>query len=174
MVPIIAKEGFEALRGQTCACHPRAVPACCANKVISIPVRSVLFSPRNDKERVSNMALRLAKTAIVLLLGFLLSAQGVLPVSPQTGLRRATCKCHHDCNACPTPACCGVSNGPSTPISPAPVPFAPQVEWQALAAPATAFFVPVPPCMGGICPPASTVTKVTTVPIFERDCAFLL
>src|SRR6266496_182182 len=85
------------------------------------------------------MTSRIAKSAVVLLLGFVLAWQGVVSVStgvsPNAGATKSSCCCSGcDSRHCSTPACCARPADDHTPYPPAPPPTSPQNERQALAA----------------------------------------
>ena len=122
------------------------------------------------------MASRLAKFGFSLLLGLALVAQAGFAVSVQGAAApaKSSCCCSDcDMKGCATPACCAKPSRPSAPFTPAPAPTS-QNEWQALAT----SFAPVLALPSATADessaPDSAFFVVGAVPIFQRDCAYLL
>ncbi len=118
-----------------------------------------------------------SKAIGVLLLGFILAWHGIFVPSPlgagEHNTKPACCCSGCDMKGCATPACCIKPSRPSTPVTPAPAPTS-QNEWQALAA-LIAFSVMLPlPATSQFFTPSSSGFVVAAVPIFQRDCAYLL
>lgn len=125
------------------------------------------------------MTLRPIKLAVVLLLGFVLAWQGVLAASATTGAKahfgkRSCCCAGCDDKHCAAPACCVKREAPSTPVAPASVPSAPQKEFRALAA-AVLSLLPEPSRRANELPTYAPLSSlVTAIPLFQRDCCYLL
>jgi len=132
-----------------------------------------------QNDQLHAMILRPVKMAVVLLLGFVLAWQGVFTVSAGVnqnarGTKSSCCCTGCDSTRCATPACCARPSQPPIPSSPARPSSASQNELQALAVsaallltlpsiPADDFFTTV-----------SSLLRVATVPIFQRDCSYLI
>src|SRR5882724_6737256 len=93
------------------------------------------------------MTSRFVKTAVTVLLGFVLACQSVFLASantvPNAGPRKSHCCCGS--KNCPTSACCAKPAQNQVPFAPASPPATSQSELQALAAP-VASTQALPPC----------------------------
>jgi hypothetical protein len=125
------------------------------------------------------MTLQRMKTAVVLLLGFLLAWQSVATVAakagPIAGAAKSSCCCTGcDFKHCATPACCAKPADNPSPFAPAPVPPRSSQEWQALAASVTILLTL--PLREADEPSAasSSFIWIPAVPIFQRDCSYLI
>src|SRR5688572_18399692 len=120
------------------------------------------------------MTSRIVKTAIVLVLGFLLAWQAVFTVSAGVGssargTKSGCCCTSCDFKHCSTPACCAKTADNRAPFAPASVPPHSSNEWQALAASATALLtLPFQADEPSAAP--SSLVWFAAVPIFQRDC----
>lgn len=125
------------------------------------------------------MTSRMLKTAAALVLGFVLAWQGVFTVSAGVGSsarpRKSDCCCAGcDFKHCSTPVCCARPPDKPAPFAPAAVPPPFSHERQALAAPVTAslslpFHQPDEPSAV-----PSSRARFAAVPIFQRDCSYLI
>ncbi len=117
------------------------------------------------------MGLKFIRTAVALLLGFVLAAYPVVAMSGSSPAVKSCCKgCQRGC----TRACCAAPGTPSAPVVPAPVPSSSQNEMQVMAPPV------VPPLAwpslsANECPPRfSSPIPMPAIPLFERDCCYLI
>src|SRR5258708_40068841 len=118
------------------------------------------------------------RTATVILLGFILAIQGSVAASfgVIAPVAKAGC-CHTDCNSknCSTPACCAKPAENPVPFSPASLPSSSQNEFHALAASAVSLLALLPFCSTVEAPSrAISSASVTAIPLFQRDCCYLL
>src|SRR5882724_4203116 len=124
------------------------------------------------------MTLRPVKMAVVLLLGFALAWQGVFTVAAEVdqnprGTKSSCCCTGCDSMRCATPACCARPSQPSPSSAPIP-PSISQNELQALAA-STALLLTLPSHpTDDLYTTVSSLLRVATVPIFQRDCSYLI
>ena len=126
---------------------------------------------------LNGMTLRIVKTAVGLLLGFVLVWQSVFTISASAGTREGKsncCRAHCNSKSCSTPTCCVKPNAPSAPVAPAPVRSATQNELLALTGSVIPFLTP--PSRAAVQLPARTIlsASVTALPLFRRDCSYLL
>lgn len=125
------------------------------------------------------MTSRPIKKAVVLLLGFVLAWQGVFASSVRKGAtvqgaQQSCCCTGCDHERCATPECCVKRDTPSAPVAPASLPSASQNEFHALAVSGVpALSLPLHPARDFSACPASSVL-VTAVPLFQRNCAWLI
>lgn len=122
------------------------------------------------------MMSRVAKRAVVLLLGLVLVGHGFFPTSAAGGspeTKSACCCTGCDQTDCATPSCCVSPAGNRAPISPAPAPARTQNETQALAASASLLILPSIP-VEDFAVSVSSFGHVAAVPIFQRDCSYLI
>src|ERR1043165_4461237 len=129
-----------------------------------------------ENGQMQAITLRATKLIIVLLLGVLLAWQGAFRViagpSPVPGTNKNCCCNDCDFNHCPT---CGAKpKTPSSPPAPASLPVNPQNELQALAVVTGSAPTPSSPLLKHSlsCVPLSA--SVTDIPLFQRDCSYLL
>jgi len=125
------------------------------------------------------MMLRQLRLATVLLLGFVLAWQGVFAVSARTGAtaqgaKKSCCCTGCDNKHCATPACCVKRDTPSAPVAPASRPSAAQNEFHALAASVVALLALPARLIGDLPSCAPSSVSVTGIPLFQRDCSYLL
>src|SRR5437870_3058582 len=125
------------------------------------------------------MTLRPVKMATVLLLGFILAWQAVFAVSAginenPRGTQSSCCCTGCDSMRCATPACCARPSPPPTPSSPARPSSAAQNELQALAVSAALLLMLPSIPANDFFTTASSLLRVATVPIFQRDCSYLI
>src|SRR5438552_11214583 len=117
------------------------------------------------------------KTAVMLLLGFVLAWPNFCTVSAfavACNAKSICCCSHSGSKQCPTPACCTKPADNRAPFGPAPRPSISQNEGQAVAASFSTLqtFLAHP---AGESPSCETPwVSVTAVPIFQRDCSYLL
>src|SRR5437870_5693536 len=125
------------------------------------------------------MTSRFVKTAVVILLGFVLVWQSVPTVSAGTGANvsgaRSSCCCSGcDSRHCSTPACCAKPADDRTPFAPASLPTPSQNERHALAASVSSWLT-LPSSPAHELPSQSVSSAaITAVPLFQRDCCYLI
>jgi hypothetical protein len=122
------------------------------------------------------MILRFAKTAVVILLGLALLWQSVttaLAFSVASAKPSCTC-CHFNPDSCPTPPCCVKHSENRNPPAPASSLSVQKIELQALAAPVSSR--PVLPLYSTDESRARVAqfVLVTAIPLFQRDCSYLI
>jgi|SRR6185503_8382122 len=125
------------------------------------------------------MTSRPVKLAVVLLLGFVLVWQGVFALSTgslaSTLPSKRTCCCMGcDNEHCATPACCVKQDAPSAPVAPASLPSTSQNKTQALATVTVAVLTLPAPSSRELPARVTSFPPVTAIPLFERDCAWLI
>ena len=122
------------------------------------------------------MTLRPVKTVIVFLLGFFLAWQGVFAersdlVSGAQVSKRSCCVKSCDKSDCPTPACCAKREAPSVPVS---LPVSSPTELYAVEMKSLAW-LPQPERPRYDLPTRTPrACSVTAIPLFKRDCCYLL
>src|SRR5579883_2457344 len=125
------------------------------------------------------MTSRIAKTAVVLLLGFLLVWRSGPTASAGTsanmgGAKPSCCRSGCDSKHCHTPACCARPADHRAPFAPTSIPSSSQNEWQALAASFSSWLsLPSFPVDEPSSHSASSAL-VTAIPLFQRDCRYLI
>lgn len=119
------------------------------------------------------MTMRMLKIAAVVLLGFAMAFQGPASTSPRAA-QSGCCCAGCDFKGCATPACCVQPIGERGPTAPAALPLPQQQELQALAVPiSAAVSAPLIPANSlPLTGPCSI--RFALVPIFQRDCSYLL
>ena len=130
-----------------------------------------------QSDELKKMISRPLKTVIVVLLGFVLAHHGAFSTSTAGGApgAKAGCCCLGcDFKSCATPACCAKPAGNRAPVSPAPLPSSSQNEWQATAAVLVSLLTLPPPAAHRFAFASHSLAPVGAVPIFQRDCAYLL
>lgn len=126
------------------------------------------------------MSARLTRTAslfLTILMGVVTCWQGVLAFP--SGLAASSAPCARKCCCCGhakcrAPGCCSEPADNRVPLAPASSPTPSPNPWQALAASsvfAPALFSPFAP---GARVTTSPSASVTAVPIFQRDCCYLI
>jgi hypothetical protein len=124
------------------------------------------------------MVLRLAKLTVVFLVGLTLVAQGVFPAHAESAApaTKPSCCCTGcDSKSCSTPACCvRPTDKNPVPVTPAPVRSLSQNEWQTLAPPASVLFVISSRVIAELPLFSSSSSAVKAVPLFQRDCCYLI
>ena len=146
-----------------------------------ISMRRAVWQSNQESRRKSYpiMTSRPAKTAVAVLLGFVLIFQSVFPISASVPRKidaaRSNCCCHGcDSKQCSMPVCCArpVENrAPLAPASPAPTS---KNEIQAMAAPVVSTqALPLHLQYEAVAPAASSLS-VRAVPLFQRDCTYLI
>ncbi|MBI3870452.1 MAG: hypothetical protein HY299_18140 [Verrucomicrobia bacterium] len=125
------------------------------------------------------MTLRPIKLPLVLVLGFTLAWQGVFASTSRVGATtrramRSCCCAGCDNRHCATPACCVKRDTPSVPLAPASLPSASQNEFHALAVSVVALITLPSRQVGDLPACASSIASVTSIPLFQRDCSYLL
>src|SRR6266850_1119448 len=99
----------------------------------------------------------------------LLTASG--SVSPST----LSCHCcQSDPASCATPTCCTAPANESRPISPASAPSRASQEAKALVGPATVVLSAALAANDKVFRPATFLLPVRALPIFQRDCSYLI
>jgi hypothetical protein len=118
------------------------------------------------------MALKLTRLVIALVLGLILAAHPFVTVSATSPAAKSCCCKGAHC--CCDMACCVAPNAPSAPATPAPVPSTSQNELQVMA-------IPVVTLLTFPSPPAnkypwrfSSSASMAAVPLFQRDCCYLV
>ncbi|MDA1272685.1 MAG: hypothetical protein O2960_01350 [Verrucomicrobia bacterium] len=125
------------------------------------------------------MTSRPIKMAVVLLLGFVLTWQGVFASSARQGAtaqgaRQSCCCTGCDHKHCATPACCVKRDAPSAPVAPASLPSASQNEFHALVASVVSMLTLPSRPTGDLPACAPLSAPVTSIPLFQRNCSYLL
>src|SRR2546427_11057654 len=127
-----------------------------------------------QNDRLKAMTSRRAKTAVVLLLGFVLAWSCVFTVpvdNGSSGTRVIRNCCDFQCAKCASPGCCAQ---PSQPFALAPPRCTTQNEWQALAVSA-ALVLALPARSADELPAiAAWSSSLTAIPLFQPDCCYLL
>ena len=125
------------------------------------------------------MRSRCIKMAAVLLLGFVLAWHGVFavsafPVGNASSVEASCCSTGCDSKHCATPACCVKRDAPSSPADPASLPAPAQNELYALVATVVSL-LPLPVRPANELPTREpSPSSVTAIPLFQRDCCYLL
>ena len=131
----------------------------------------------NKNDRLKAMTSRRVKTAVVLLVGFVLAWPCVFtaPVGDRSVATRVARKCcDFQCAKCASPGCCAQPSQPSAPLPPALPPSTSHNEWQALAA-SVAPILALPSRSADELPSsAAWSSSLTAIPLFQRDCCYLL
>ena len=117
--------------------------------------------------------------AVVLLLGFVLAWQGVFASSARIGAttkstKKSCCCTGCDNKHCATPTCCVKPESPSAPVAPASLPSTTQNEFQALAATLVSLLALPSRAASELPARAPSSVSVTAIPLFQRDCSYLL
>jgi hypothetical protein len=125
------------------------------------------------------MRLRPIKMAVVLLLGFVLAWQGVFALSAPIGStarggKQGCCRTACDDKHCATSGCCVKRDAPSAPVAPASLPSTSQNEVHALAAPTLSLLALPARAANELPTRAPSPSSVAAVPLFKRDCSYLL
>jgi hypothetical protein len=122
------------------------------------------------------MALKLTRIVIALLLGLVLAARPVAALSPlaATAQTPAANSCCADCEHCQTPECCAKPDAPSVPVAPVSIPSPSQNELQALAMPAISILTLPSSLAHEHSSRFSLPASMTAVPLFQRDCCYLI
>ena len=125
------------------------------------------------------MTTRAIKMAVVVLLGFVLAWQGVFAASATTGTnarvaKKSCCCTGCDNKHCATPACCVKRDAPSAPVAPASLPSTSQNEFHALAVAVVSLLPLLPRPANELPAHAPSSSSVTAIPLFQRDCCYLL
>jgi hypothetical protein len=122
------------------------------------------------------MLARLSKIAAVMVIGLALVSQGLaLSTAPISAAQQAavTC-CATGCSKCGSTSCCAASSENRAPAAPATERGASQ-ELQALAVTFPKLLtLDAPPLHNFSTPAASAALTDGTVPIFQRNCSFLI
>jgi hypothetical protein len=125
------------------------------------------------------MTSRPIKMAVVLLVGFALTWQGVFASSARIGVttkgaKKSFCCVGCDNKHCSSQACCVKPESPSAPVAPASLPSTTQNEFQALAATLVSLFTLASRPASDLPARASSSVSVTAIPLFQRDCSYLV
>lgn len=131
---------------------------------------------RSPDRTLATVGSRMTQTAVGLVLGILLLWQGVFTSFAKSSAPRTRPCCCRGCDSdhCSTPACCAKPGGNRAPLSPAASSANGRTEWHAVATfaptmvPAFAFRPDIFPR------PARACAFVTAVPLFQRDCSYIL
>ena len=134
---------------------------------------------RSKTTNWKTMTLRPAKMAVIFLLGFVLAWQGVFASSARIGATaqgaKTSCCCTGcDNNHCSTPSCCVKPGLPLAPVAPASLPSTSQNEFHALATSVDALLTLPSRTTGELPARAPSSASMTTIPLFQRDCSYLL
>jgi hypothetical protein len=125
------------------------------------------------------MTSRPIKMVVVLLVGFALAWQGVFATSARIGVatkdaKKSCCRTGCDSKHCSTPACCVKPESPAAPVAPASLPSTTQNEFQALAATLVSLFTLSSRPASELPARDSSSVSVTAIPLFQRDCSYLV
>jgi len=127
-------------------------------------------------DQLNAMTSRFVKMSVVLLLGFILAGQGVFMTSAGNTpiVSHAGCKCcHSGTSKCAMPVCCAQPAN-HVPFAPASLPAPSQNEWHALAASvSSALTLPSIP-IAGYSPHFVPPVSPTAIPLFQRNCSYLI
>jgi hypothetical protein len=112
------------------------------------------------------MTIKVTRFAVALLLGFLLAAYPVIAMSGTSPTAPPCCRNGGHC--CNMP-CCAAPKTPSAPVH-----ASSQNEWQALSASIISLLT-LPWLATNEFPPRfSSLAPVTALPLFQRDCCYLI
>src|SRR6185295_1551327 len=116
---------------------------------------------------------------VVLLLGFLLAWQGAFASPARLGAtsqsaKRSCCCAGCDNKHCATPACCVKPSSPSAPVAPASLPSTTQNEFQGLAATLVSLIALPSRSPNELPARAPSSVLVAAIPLFQRDCSYLI
>ena len=122
------------------------------------------------------MILRLAKTALVVLLGFLLVRLGVSTLSAGNGPNlTVSCQCCKvGCTKCHMPACCSKPADNHGPLAPTPLPARGPNEWHALAASVSPWLTLPPLSTDELLVRSAPFASLAVVPLFQWDYCYLI
>ena len=135
-------------------------------------VQTLLF----HSHQLETMTSRFVKTAAVILLGLVLAWQSVPTVSTGLGVGapKASCCCSGcDFKHCATPACCAKPCDNRAPVTPASLPIS-QNEWLVLATTISSSLIQPRLQADELHANWPTSASVTAVPLFQRDCCYLI
>jgi hypothetical protein len=119
------------------------------------------------------MGVKLTKMTVALLLGILLAvAPTVATLAAPSAPAVKSCCCHG--NHCCHMACCAAPKGPAAPVAPAPVPSTSQTDLQALSASIISTLTLPPVVQKSFSPQYSSTLSMTAIPLFQRDCSYLI
>jgi hypothetical protein len=109
---------------------------------------------------------------VALLLGFILAAWPVVavPASSSPAVKSCCCKGRRCCNM----ACCAVQKDASAPVVPVPVPSSSQNELQVMAASVVTILTLPSLAANEVSQRFSLPAPMTAVPLFQRDCCYLI
>jgi len=123
-------------------------------------------------EQRKKMALKVVRIAVALCLGLILAAYPVVAMSASDPPLAKSC-----CGHCPPGCkmgCCPASQVPATPVAPAPVHSSAQNDLQALSASIISLLTLPAPVSNEFTPRISSPASVKAVPLFQRDCCYLI
>src|ERR1051326_2132435 len=126
------------------------------------------------------MTSRFAKTAIGLLLGFVVAWQGVFSIPDSVvgaiavGAKSKCCRSGCDSRHCSTPACCAKPADHRVPFAPASPPSVPKNELAALAPSLASVAAPLSLAANQRPSRNALSASVTAIPLFQRDCCYLI
>jgi len=127
----------------------------------------------------STMTSQFAKAGIALLVGFVLIFQNAFPVFasvPRNAEARKLDCCCHGCDSthCSMPVCCARPVENHAPLAPASPPPTSKNEFQPMATPVVSTpALPLHLQYEAVASPASNLS-VKAVPLFQRDCTYLI
>jgi hypothetical protein len=116
------------------------------------------------------MALKLAKFAVALLLGFILAAYPVVGMYGPSPVTKSCCHGGHCCKM----GCCAAPQTPASPVNPAPAPSPSQQELQAPTLSLLSLLTPPLFTSKGQAAQFSSSVLMTAIPLFQRDCCYLI
>src|SRR4051812_36857504 len=117
------------------------------------------------------MTSRLGKLAVVLLLGFVLACQGLVPAAAGNHSSPSRSCCGSDCGKCGMPTCCAKPSQPASPLTATPR-SASENESQALVLPVAILTLPLQFCAVSCDTRRLSFSPVAAVPLFQRDCRY--
>jgi len=121
------------------------------------------------------MTSRYAKLTVMFLLGLILASSGVLTGSslPAGTAKRSCCRNGCDASACP-PACCARPADNPAPANPASIPSNSLNEWQALAPSFLSLLSSSSTALDELPSPPASDLQAASVPLFQRNCSYLI
>jgi hypothetical protein len=124
---------------------------------------------------LTDMTARIAKTAVLLVAAFTFALQGLSPFSivPASSAAPAQSCCSSGCGHCGSTACCARPADNRAPVTPAVPRCASSQEWLAIA-PAPTRLLTLSRSPLNDLSQAPAPIQAGAVPIFQRNCSFLL
>src|ERR1700728_3628564 len=112
------------------------------------------------------MGLKITRLAVAFLLGIILAVYPVVAMQETAPAVKSCCQ-HHKGGRCCNMPCCAAQNGPSAPVTPGPVPSAPQNSLQVMAASVISLLPSPSPEFQKFSTRFSFFVQVTPVPLFQ-------